>query len=155
MYSRSLNYDECAIPVHKLSNWPFRSPNLFSCVIPASKLANHLFRSSDLFICLILVSKLGVEPHLGQSGRFKNFISNNNLIFFHINSNEDKFISNCSAQRNLQLCSWNFFELKLFRVLKYCCMFIDFEISNLKARFGDSKLSLRGPGWHNGTSLRT
>ena len=39
---------------------------------------------------------------------------------------------NCSPRQDLQLCSWKVFELKLFRVPKYCCKCADFEIWNLK-----------------------
>jgi hypothetical protein len=31
-----------------------------------------------------------------------------------------------------KFCSWKVFESKLFRVLKYCCTFINFKIWNLK-----------------------
>jgi hypothetical protein len=50
-----------------------------------------------------------------------------------MSSDEDKlYIKIIALDRILQLYSWKVFELKLFRVPKYCCKCADFEIWNLK-----------------------
>ena len=53
-----------------------------------------------------------------------------------MNSNEDKLYIKIEALKAIyDFVVEKFFELKLFRVPKYYCMFIDFKISNLKLNF--------------------